>query len=54
MLQRWPIADAQVKTGHNSENLSNEIRQIVYYLYKSKEIAKKLYRNIIQSMQIQV
>ena len=36
MLQRLPIARAQVKAGNNSENLSNEIRQIMYSLYQSK------------------
>ena len=40
MLQRLSIAIAQVKTGNNSQNLSNEIRQIVYSLYQSKEIKK--------------
>ena len=41
MLQRLPIALAQVKAGNNSENLLNEIRQIVYSLYQSKEVTKK-------------
>ena len=41
MLKRLPIALAQIKTGNNSENLLNEIRQIVYSLYRSKEITKK-------------
>ena len=41
MLQRLPIALVQVKAGNNSENLLNEIRQIIYSLYKSKEITKK-------------
>ena len=41
MLQRLPIALAQVKAGNNSENLLNEIRQVVYSLYQSKEITKK-------------
>ena len=41
MLQRLPIALAQVKTGNNSESLLNEIRQIVYSLYQSKQITKK-------------
>ena len=41
MLQRLPIALAQVKAGNNSENLLNEIRQIVYSLYQSKGITKK-------------
>ena len=33
MLQRLPIALAQVKAGNTSENLLNEIRQIIYFLY---------------------
>ena len=42
MLQRLPIALAQVQAANNSEILLNEIRQIVYSLYQSKEISKKL------------
>ena len=38
MLQRLPIALAQVKAGNNSESLLNEIRQIIYSLYQSKQI----------------
>ena len=41
MLQRLPIALAQVKAGNNSESLLNEIRQIVYSLYQSKQMTKK-------------
>ena len=41
MLQRLPIALAQVKAGITSENLLNEIRQIIYFLYQAKEITKK-------------
>ena len=41
MLQRLPIALAQVKAGHTSKNLLNEIRQIIYFLYRTKEITKK-------------
>ena len=41
MLQRLPIPLAQVKAGNNSENLLNEIRQIVYSLYQSKKKTKK-------------
>ena len=52
MLQRIPIAVAQVKVGNTSENLLNEIRQIVWSLYRAKEITKKVYNNIIKSMQI--
>ena len=50
MLERLPLAPAQVKAGNNSEGLSNEIRQIVYSLYQSKEITKKVYNNIIKSI----
>ena len=46
MLQRLPIALVQVKAGNNSENLLNEIRKIVYSLWQSKEITKKVYKNI--------
>ena len=46
MIQRFPIALA----GSNSENLLNEIRQIVYSLYHSKEITKEVYNNLIKSL----
>ena len=41
MLQRLPIALAQVKAGNNSERLLYEIRQIIYSLYQSKKITIK-------------
>ena len=50
MLLRLPITLAQVKAGNNSEGLLNEIRQIVYSLYQSNEITKKVYNNIIKSI----
>ena len=50
MLKRLPIALGQVKAGNNSESLLNEIRQIFYSLYRSKEITKKVYNNIINSI----
>ena len=50
MLQRLSIALAQVKAGNNSESLLNEIRQIVYSLYQSKEITKKVYNNKIKTI----
>ena len=52
MLQRLPIALAQVKAGNNSESLLNTIRQIVYSLYQAKQIAKKVYNNIIKSINL--
>ena len=48
MLKRLPVALAQIKACNNSENLLNEIRQIFYSLYRSKEITKKVYNNIIK------
>ena len=42
MLKRLPIALAQIKAGNNSESLLNEIMQIAYSLYRSKEITKKV------------
>ena len=45
MLQRLPLALAQVKASNNSKNLLNEIRQIAYSLYQSKQITKKVYNN---------
>ena len=42
ILQRLPIALAKVKVGNNSDGLLNEIMQIVYSLYQSKEITKKV------------
>ena len=50
MIQRLPIALAQAKAGNNSESLLNEMRQIVYYLHRSKQISKKVYNNIIKSI----
>ena len=50
MLQRLPIALAQVKAGNNSESLLNEIRKIVYCLYQSKKITKNVYNNLIKSL----
>ena len=51
-LKRLPIALAQTKAGNNSESLLNEIKQIVYSLYRSKEITKKVYNNIINSIKV--
>ena len=55
MLQRLLIALAQIKAGTNSKSLLNEIRQIVYSLYQSKEITKKVYHNnnIITSIKVE-
>ena len=52
ILKILPIALAQIKAGNNSKGLSNEIRQILYSLYQSKEITKKVYNNIIKSIKL--
>ena len=52
ILQRLPIALAQVKAGNNSESLLNEIRQIIYSLHQSKQITKKFFNNIIKSINV--
>ena len=52
MIQRLPIVLAQLKAGNNSESLLNEIRQIMYSLYQSKEIIKKVFNNIIKSINV--
>ena len=52
MVQRLPIALAQVKAGNTSENLLNKIRQIIHFLYQAKEITEKVYNNIMNSMKV--
>ena len=52
MLQILPIVLAQIKAGNNSESSLNQIRQIVYSLYQSKEITKKVHNNIIKSIKV--
>ena len=52
MLQRLQIALAQIKAGNNSVGLLNEIREIVYSLYQSKEITKTVYNSIIKSIKV--
>ena len=51
-FQRLLIAFAQIKVGNNSRSLLNKIRQIVYSLYQSKEITKKVYNNIIKLIKV--
>ena len=52
MLQRLPMALAQVKAGTTSETLLKEIRKIIYSLYRAKEITRKVYNNIINSIKV--
>ena len=48
MFSRLPISLAQLKAGNNSEKLKNEIRQILYSLYLSKNMSKQLCNNLIK------
>ena len=50
MLNRLPILLAQIQVGNNSKSLKNEIRQILYLLYRSKVLTKTVYNNLIKSI----
>ena len=47
MLSRLPITLTLLKAGNNSEKLKNEIRQLLYSLYRSKKLTKQLYKSLI-------
>ena len=47
MISRLPITLAQLKAGSNSEKLKNEIRQLLYSLYRSKNMTKQVYKNLM-------
>ena len=48
MLSRLPISLAQSNAENNSEKLKNEIRQLLYSLYRSKNMTKEVYDNLIR------
>ena len=48
MLSRLPIALTQLKAGNNSGKLKNEIRQLLYSLYCSRNMTKQVYNNLIK------
>ena len=52
MLHRLLIALAQVKAGNTSEKLLNEIRQIIYSLCQAREVTKKVFNNIMNSIKL--
>ena len=52
ILKILPIAFAQVKVGKTSENLLSEISQVLYLLYQTKEITKKVYNKIMNSIKL--
>ena len=50
MLSRLPISLVQLKEGNNSEKLKKEIRQLLYSLYRSKKLTKKIYNSLINTI----
>ena len=50
IFTRLPMLLAQIKAGNNSEKLKNEIRQLLYSLYRSKQISKTIYKNLIATI----
>ena len=50
MITRLPILLAQKQAGNNSQKLNNEIRQIIYSLYRSKNLSKTVYNHLINSI----
>ena len=53
MFQTLPTAFVQVKAGNTSENLLNEIYQIIYFLCWEKEITIKVHNNVMNSIKVQ-
>ena len=47
MLSGLPISLVQLKAGNNSEKLKNEIRQLLYSLYRSKKLTTNIYKSLI-------
>ena len=50
MLSRLPISLAQLEAGNNSNKFKNEIRQLLYSLYHSKNMTKEVYNNLIKQV----
>ena len=47
MISRLPISLALSNAGNNSEKLKNEIRQLLYSLYRSKKLTKNIYKSLV-------
>ena len=50
MLSRLPICLAQLKSGNNSQKLKNEIRQLLYSLYRPKKLSKRIYDSLMNAI----
>ena len=54
MLSRLPISLVQLKAGNNLEKLKNETRQLLYFLYRSKNMTKQVYNNLIKPYELKI
>ena len=50
MVSKLTITLAQLKAGNNSEKLENEIRQLLYSMYRSKKLTKTIYNGLINTI----
>ena len=50
MFSRLPISLSQLNAGNNSEKLKNEIRQLLYSLYRSKNCTKNIYKSLADNI----
>ena len=50
MLSRLPISLSQLKAGNNSQKLKNEMRQLLYSLYRSKKLSKIIYKHLMNAI----
>ena len=50
MITRLPILLAQLKAGNNSQKLKTEIRQLLYHLYRSKNLSKTIFNHLINNI----
>ena len=54
MLSRLPISLVRLKAGNNLEKLKNETRQLLYFLYRSKNMTKQVYNNLIKPYELRI
>ena len=50
MLTRLPVSLTQLKAGNNSQKLKNEIRHLLYSLYRSKKLSKTIYKHVMNAI----
>ena len=50
MFTRLPVSLAQLEVGNNSQKLKNEIRQLLYFLFRSKKLSKTIYKHLMNAI----